>query len=48
MKILLQSEAQTISNEELANNQKYLIDLLTRISHFRLSPPQNHPSSSQL
>ena len=31
MKILLQSEAETISNKELLNNQKYLIDLLTKI-----------------
>jgi len=31
MKILLQPEAETISNEELLNNQKYLIDLLTKI-----------------
>ena len=32
MKILLQSEAKTVSNRELANNQKYLINLLEKFS----------------
>ena len=31
MKILLQREAQTISDRELENNQKYLIDLIEKI-----------------
>lgn len=33
MKILLQPEAKTISNYELAKNQKYLLDLLNKIAH---------------
>ena len=36
MKILLQPEAQTISAEELANNQEYLIALLAKIYRFYL------------
>ena len=32
MKILLQPEAETISDRDLAKNQQYLIDLLVRIS----------------
>lgn len=35
MKIILQPEARTISNLELADNQRYLIDLLDKISPFR-------------
>ena len=31
MKILLQPEANTISDRELANNQRYLINLLEKI-----------------
>ena len=48
MKVILQPEARTISNRELANNQQYLIDLFTTLSHFRLFWRNNNPSSSQL
>ena len=34
MKILLQTEAKTISNYELAENQKYLINLLNKFFSF--------------
>ena len=48
MKILLQTEARTISNSELANNQRYLIDLINKISRFRFVWSKNNPSSSCL
>ena len=34
MKILLQLEAKTISNDELANNQQDLINMLTKMYQF--------------
>lgn len=34
MKIILQSEARTISNAELAENQKYLISLVDKAYRF--------------
>ena len=40
MKILLQSEAKTISDRELVSNQKYLIDLLTKFCHFSFKLPR--------
>ena len=39
MKTLLQSE-KTISDRELANNQKYLIDLITKLGTFGFRLPQ--------
>ena len=47
MKILLQTEAKTISNYELAKNQKYLIDLLNKIAHLRFVFNRKLSSSSQ-
>lgn len=35
MKILLQPEAKTISNYELAKNQEYLLNLLNKIAQFK-------------
>ncbi len=35
MKILLQPEARTISNDKLAKNQEFLIRILTGLSHFK-------------
>lgn len=46
MKIILQPEARTISNLELANNQKYLIDLFIKLGQFRLVS-HGRPSSSR-
>lgn len=40
MKIILQSEARTISNRELAKNQKDLIEFVTKITHFKLALPK--------
>ena len=34
MKILLQTEAKTISNRELIENQRYLINLINKIDNF--------------
>lgn len=36
MKILLQPEAKTISNYELAKNQEYLLNLLNKIACLKL------------
>ncbi len=36
MKILLQPEAKTISNDKLAKNQEFLLGILTRVSPFKL------------
>lgn len=40
MKILLQSEAKTITNRELFENQKYLIDLINKMSNFSFRLPK--------
>lgn len=48
MKIILQPEARTVSNQELANNQQYLINLFAIISQVRLPWRNNRPSSSRL
>lgn len=39
MKILLQPEARTISNEELAKNQKDLVNMLTKVYRFAFKLP---------
>ena len=41
MKILLQTEAKTISNAELARNQKYLIDLIQKFNSIEFNLPHN-------
>ena len=46
MKILLQTEARTVSNDELAKNQKYLIDLLTKVGHLKVVSKKSFSSSS--
>lgn len=40
MKILLQTEAKTISNEELAKNQEDLINMLTKVYRFAFRLPK--------
>ena len=40
MKIIFQSEANTISDREIANNQKYLINLIAKLGNFRFGFPQ--------
>ena len=47
MKIILQTEAKTISNAEIAENQKYLIDLLNKIGRLKLVRNKKLSSSSQ-
>ena len=47
MKIILQTEAKTISNAELAENQKYLIDLLNKIGCLKFVQNKKLSSSSQ-
>jgi hypothetical protein len=42
MKTLLQTEARTISNAELAENQKYLIDLLVKIGFLKPTSNKNN------
>ena len=41
MKILLQTEAKTISNAELARNQKYLIDLIQKLNCIKFNLQHN-------
>ena len=41
MKILLQTEAKTISNAELARNQKYLIDLIQKLNCIKFNWQHN-------
>ena len=36
MKIILQSEAKTISNQKLTRNQKDLMNLINKVTHLKL------------